>query len=130
MGAVIGLLVGTGAVLVMLSFSDRDDMKLARSRKVGALARLVERSGIPRLTSANLIGACFAAAILAGAATLIVTAVPMVALMAAAVAGYLPFLMIKRRVSARAKPCGCRGPMLLTRWCRRCEQVCRYLRHS
>lgn len=103
MGAVIGLLVGTGVVLVMLSLSDRDDMKLARSRKVGALARLVERSGIPRLTSANLIGACFAAAILAGAATLIVTAVPMVALMAAAVAGYLPFLMIKRQVSARAK---------------------------
>jgi tight adherence protein B len=103
MGAVIGLLVGTGAVLVMMSFSDRDDMKPARSRRVGALARLVERSGIPRLTSANLIGSCFAAAILAGAATLIVTAVPMVALMAAAVAGYLPFLMIKRRVSARAK---------------------------
>ena len=103
MGAVLGLLVGAGLVLVMLALTDRSEIRVARSREVGALTRLVERSGIPRLTSANLLGACVAASALVGAATLIVTAVPMVSVMAAAAAGYLPFLLIKRRVGARAK---------------------------
>ncbi|MSO27686.1 MAG: type II secretion system protein F [Candidatus Nanopelagicales bacterium] len=103
MGAVLGLLIGAGIVLIFLSLTDGSDSRATRSRQVGALTRLVERSGIPRLTAANLLGACFAASILVGSATLIVTAVPMVALLAAAVAGYLPFLVIKRRVSARAK---------------------------
>lgn len=103
MGSVIGLLVGVGVVLVMLSLTDRSNIRVARSHQVGALTRLVERSGIPRLSAANLMGACVAASTLVGVGTLIVTAVPMVAVMAAAAAGYLPFLLIKRRVSARAK---------------------------
>lgn len=103
MGSVIGLLIGVGVVLVMLSLTDRSNIRVARSHQVGALTRLVERSGIPRLSAANLMGACVAASTLVGVGTLIVTAVPMVAVMAAAAAGYLPFLLIKRRVSARAK---------------------------
>ena len=103
MGAVLGLLFGVGVAMLMFALTDSAESRAPRSHKVGRLTRLVEQAGIPRLTPVNLASACLASALLVGAASLIVTAIPMAALLAAIVAGYLPLLLIRRRVSARAK---------------------------
>lgn len=101
MGAVIGLMLGIGAMLVMLSLTSPRSASAARAR--GRLTRLVEGSGISRLTVGSLLGGCAAAAMVIGAASLVITAVPVVALMAAAVAGYLPIGLLKRRASLRSR---------------------------
>lgn len=102
MGAVIGLAFGIGAVLVFLALTG-DRRAIGRARPVGRLTRLVERSGIPRLTTGTLIGMCLAAAVVAGIAVLLVTAVPVVAVMAALVAGPAPIMLLRRRANQRAK---------------------------
>ncbi|CAB4880491.1 MAG: type II secretion system protein F [Actinobacteria bacterium] len=105
MGAVIGLVAGLGAVLVLFALTDRRDPSApsTRARSTGRVTRLVEQSGLPRATALNLIGACIASSLLVGVAALLITAVPMAALIAAAVAGYLPVVLIRRRAGARQK---------------------------
>ena len=103
MGAVIGLVLGLGVTLLMFALTDSAGPMSKGSRKVGNVARLVGQAGIPRLTPVNLMSACMASALLVGAASLIITAIPMAALLAAILAGYLPLLLIRRRVSARSK---------------------------
>lgn len=102
MGAVLGLLFGSGAVLVMLAVTGSGG-RAQRSRPVGRLTRMVQASGIPRLTVGTLLGMCAAAALVVGLAALLITAVPVVAGMGAMAAGYLPVLLIRRRASQRAR---------------------------
>ena len=101
MGALVGLAFGIGAVLVMLGLTGETAEQ--RSRRAGRLTRLVQASGIPRLTVPSLLGACLAAALVIGLAALLVTAIPIAALMAAVAAGYLPIILIRRRASQRAR---------------------------
>lgn len=101
MGAVVGLAFGIGVVLVMLGLTGEPAEQ--RSRRGGRLTRLVQASGIPRLTVPSLLGACLAAALVIGLAALLVTAIPIAALMAAVAAGYLPIILIRRRASQRAR---------------------------
>ncbi|MBU6246043.1 MAG: type II secretion system F family protein [Actinomycetales bacterium] len=102
MGAVLGLLFGSGAVLVMLAVTGSGG-GAQRSRPVGRLTRMVQASGIPRLTVGTLLGMCAAAALVVGVAALLITAVPVVAGMGAIAAGYLPVLLIRRRASQRTR---------------------------
>ena len=102
MGAIIGLMFGAGAVLAMLAVAGGAGRQ-QRSRPVGRLARLVQASGIPRLTVGTLVAMCVASALVIGLATLLITAVPVVALMATIAAGYLPILLIRRRAAQRAR---------------------------
>ncbi|MFM8894031.1 MAG: type II secretion system F family protein [Actinomycetales bacterium] len=101
-GAVIGLLAGAGAVLVLLSVTGGSS-ESARSRPAGRLTRLVQASGIPRLSTGSLLGMCVACALVIGVAALLVTALPMAALMAAVAAGYLPIMLIRRRAAIRTR---------------------------
>lgn len=101
MGALVGLAFGIGAVLVMLGLTGETAEQ--RSRRAGRLTRLVQASGIPRLTVPSLLGACLASALVIGLAALLVTAIPIAALMAAVAAGYLPIILIRRRASQRAR---------------------------
>jgi len=102
MGALIGLAFGVGAALVLAGLIS-EPTESARSRSVGRLARLVQSSGIPRLTVPSLLGMCAAAAILIGLASLLITAIPVAALMAAIAAGYLPILLLRRLTTQRAR---------------------------
>lgn len=97
MGAVIGLLLGLGLALILMV-----QPASVRTRS-GRLARLVEQSGIPRATPGLVVLACAAAGCITGVLVLIVTTVPMAALIAAAVAGTTPILLLRRRVRARAR---------------------------
>lgn len=100
MGAVIGVLVGLGVVLVVLSQSAP---VTRRVRRAGRLTQLVDQSGIPRATAGSVVGACIAAGLVTFVLVLIVTTVPMAAFMAAAVAAYAPVLLLKRRVRTRQR---------------------------
>lgn len=102
MGAAIGLLAGVGATLVLLGITG-EGSGTRRSRPAGRLARLVQASGIPRLSVASLLGMCMASALVIGLAALLITALPMVALMAAGAAGYLPVMLIRRRAAGRTR---------------------------
>lgn len=90
MGALVGLLFAVG-VLLLVSGRRRSVIRSSR------LASLITHSGITRVTPAAVISACIACAVVIGALTLIVTAVPMAAALAAVLAGGLPLMLLRRR---------------------------------
>lgn len=101
MGAVVGLLAGLGVALVLLSQPSISTP--ARVRGPIGLSRLVEQSGIPRATTGSVLAACVGAGLITGVLVLIITTVPMAALIAAGVAGYAPVIVLTRRVRARQR---------------------------
>jgi len=101
MGAVVGLLAGLGLIMVFAAFST--EPRKARPAQANRLTRLVERAALPRVTVKSVVSSCALSAVFAGVLVLIITAVPMAALLAMAVAGYLPVMLLKRRVKQRSK---------------------------
>lgn len=100
MGAILGLAVGLGLVLVLLGVTTEPRARAPRRSRLG---RLLDAAGVDRVTPASLLAACIGAGLLAGLIALVVTAVPIVALIATVVVGYLPFVVLKRRAHRRAK---------------------------
>lgn len=100
MGAVVGLLGGLGLALVLIAVLPQQRPALRRS---GWLERLVAESGVPRASASQVIGACVAAAVIAGVFMLIVTAIPVVAFLAMVVAASAPILALRRRAHARRR---------------------------
>jgi tight adherence protein B len=101
MGAIIGLFIGLGIVLILAAFTA--EPPTTKSKQTNRLTRLVERAAIPRVTTNSLAGACVASALVTGTAVLIITAVPMAALLAMIISGYMPIMLLKRRVNQRVK---------------------------
>ena len=101
MGAIIGLLAGLGLVLILIALTG--EAPRARVRRAGRLTRLVEHAAIPKVTTASVVGTCVASALVTGTLVLIITAVPVAALLAVLIAGYAPIMLLKRRVHQRAK---------------------------
>lgn len=99
MGAIVGLLIGLGIILVILGVTTEPS---SRKRGPSRLARLIDRSGVERVTPAGLLGACAGAGAGAAVVGLLVTGVPVAALIAAVIVGYLPVLMLKRRAHRRS----------------------------
>jgi tight adherence protein B len=103
MGAVIGLGVGLGILLIVITVAgDRSD-RPSRVRRMNRIDSLVHAAGIPRLTSAGLVGASVGSAVVVAAAALIVTAVPMVALLAGAASASVPVVLLRRRIVQQGK---------------------------
>jgi len=103
MGAVVGLVAGIGLLLIVLAFgSDRERVR-TRPRRDNRVQALIKAAAIPRLTPAGLIGACAGSAILVGSLALIVTAVPMVAVLAAVGSAGVPIVLLRRRIGQQAK---------------------------
>lgn len=100
MGAVVGLLGGLGFALVLVTLLPQRRPTL---RRAGWLDRLVAESGVPRATRSNVMGACLAAAVIAGGFALIVTAIPVVAFLAMVLAASAPLLALRRRAHARRR---------------------------
>lgn len=103
MGALVGLLFGAGVLLIALSISAGRDRRRVTSRSVGRLQRLVDASGVPRLTVGRLLFAAVSAALLLGLLALVITTVPMAALLAGVVGGTVPFLLVRRRARLRQR---------------------------
>ncbi|MFA7323699.1 MAG: type II secretion system F family protein [Candidatus Nanopelagicales bacterium] len=102
MGAILGLLLAGGVLLVVMS--QVGEQRPGRSMsKASALDRMARNSGIPRLTGIRLAGLCAMVAVFNGVVTLLVTALPVVALIAAGASSLIPVVLIRRRVAARQR---------------------------
>lgn len=97
-GALLGLAAGLGALLILLGFTTQPRTRPARASR---LRRLIERSGIQRLSVGGLIGACGISAVVGGVMVIAISALPMAALLAAVIAAYVPILTVKRRAMKR-----------------------------
>lgn len=100
MGAVVGLLGGLGLALVLVTVLPQ---RRPAVRRAGWLERLVAESGVPKATVSSVVGACVAAAVIAGGFAFIVTSIPVVACLAMAVAAASPLLALRRRAHARRR---------------------------
>jgi len=100
MGAVLGLAAGIGVLLIFLSFSGR---RPVRARKESYTGKLVKAAGLPNVTAGTVYTSMGIAALVTGSVALIITSIPMVALMAAVGATFIPIFSLKRRVKVRSK---------------------------
>jgi tight adherence protein B len=98
-GALIGLGVGLGALLVLLGVILP---RVERDARVSRLRRLVDRAGLERVGPSGVIGACAGLALVTGLMALAISGVAVVGLLAALMAGYLPLAVLKRRALARS----------------------------
>jgi len=103
MGAVVGLSAGLGVLFIIAHLQAGRTQRSHRRRKISRLQSLVHAAAIPRLTPGGLVGACVGSAFLIGSLALIVTAVPMVALLAAIGSAGVPIVLLRRRISQQAK---------------------------
>jgi len=104
MGALVGLAAGLGILLIAAHLAERSgrgsDPK--KVRRTSRLQGLLYAAGIPRLTVASLVGACVGSAFVIGSLALIVTAVPMVALLSAIASAGVPIVLLRRRIAQQA----------------------------
>lgn len=100
MGILLGLVVGLGLLLVVIGVTSDAPRKTPRRSRVH---RLIDRSGAERMSVPGLMGACLGAGLVAGLLGLIITAVPVVALVAAVVVGMLPIAVLRRRADRRMR---------------------------
>lgn len=100
MGALIGLAFGVGVLLILLALTTTPK---PRARKETRVQKLVLAAAVPNVTTRGVYSATAIASIAIGALALIVTAIPIVALMAAAVGAFIPFAILKRKAHTRSK---------------------------
>lgn len=100
MGALIGLGVGVGLLLIGLAVTGSPRVK---SRRVSRVARLVQAAAVPNVTTRGVYSVMVISALAAGSLAVIVTAIPMVALMSAIAAAITPLAILARKRAGRAK---------------------------
>ncbi|HEV8024023.1 MAG TPA: type II secretion system F family protein [Candidatus Nanopelagicales bacterium] len=103
MGALVGLGAGLGILFIIGHLFQGRAAHRSRPRRSGRLQALVHAAAIPRLTPAGLIGACVGSAFVIGSLALIVTAVPMVALLAAMGSAGVPVVLLRRRIAQQSQ---------------------------
>ena len=103
MGAIVGLGVGVGLLLIFLAYTSGGSERRRPSRRVGRLDALIHSAGIARLSRTGLVGASVGSAIVVFTVTVIVTAVPVVALLAGLAAASVPVVLLRRRVNQQIK---------------------------
>lgn len=98
-GALIGLGVGLGALLIVLGVSLP---RTARDVRVSRLRRLIDRAGLERVSPSGVVAGCAGLSLVAGLVVLVISGVAVVGLLAAIVAGYLPLAILRRRARTRS----------------------------
>jgi len=98
-GALIGLGVGLGALLIVLGVSLPGTVRDAR---VSRLRRLIDRAGLERVSPSGVVAGCAGLALVSGLLVLAISGVAVVGLLAAIVAGYLPVAILRRRARTRS----------------------------
>ena len=100
MGALIGLGLGIGVVLIVLGFTTPSQVK---QRQASRIDRLIDRSGMPRVTPSGLISTCVGFGLVAALVAFVVTAVPVIAIIAGGAFGYAPIMVLRRRAHRRSR---------------------------
>lgn len=98
-GALIGLGIGLGGLLVLLGVSVP---RTAREVRVSRLRRLIDRAGLERVSPSGVVAGCAGLALVSGLLVLAISGVAVVGLLAAIVAGYLPIAILRRRARTRS----------------------------
>jgi tight adherence protein B len=98
-GAVIGLAVGVGALLVALGATSP---RRAREPRPSRVRRLIDGAGLERVSPSAVVGACFGLAVVVGLIVLAISGVAVVGALAAIVAAYIPLAVLRRRARTRA----------------------------
>lgn len=99
MGAVVGLFFAVGVLLIVASTRPSAS---SRTKHTSRIQSLIYQADLPRVTPTALITSCVAAALVLGSLTLIITAIPMAALLAAGLAATSPIVLLRRRARQRA----------------------------
>ena len=102
MGALVGLCCSVGVLLVRLSLTHGSTGRPIRHRS-HRLSGLARQSGIAHLSGSRLLAVCLALGLISLVMTLLVTALPVVALMASLASACIPIALIRRRVRIRAR---------------------------
>jgi len=100
MGALIGLGVGAGLLLIVVALTSTPRQRLRRESRV---TRLVQAAAVPNVTVQGFYTATLIAGLFAGSITLLVTAIPMVSVMAGVAGAAIPSVIMKRKGSTRSK---------------------------
>lgn len=100
MGAILGLGVALGVILVVLGVTTPP---AAKTPKVSRLSRLIDRSGATGASASGVIAACVGVGIVAALLALVLTAVPIIALICAVALGSLPIVILRRRANRRTR---------------------------
>jgi tight adherence protein B len=99
MGALIGLVLAIGVLLIALSV----ERPVHRAQRRGRVQRLIDAAALSQATPGTVVSASAIAALVSGAGALVVTSVPAVALIAGALASTVPFLLLRRRARTRQR---------------------------
>lgn len=99
LGAVLGLTLGVGLLLIMRSRMSRPSKTKTPSR----LSTWLGESGIVSITPTTLLWASFGAGVVSALIVLIATTVPIVALLAGVLGAWLPFGLLRRRIHQRRR---------------------------
>lgn len=103
MGALVGLGVGVGLMLVWSAFALPRTSPSALTPGPGRWERLVADSGASGLTPSGLVALCIGSGLGGALVVLVVTGVPPIALVMGALAAYLPVGMLQGRARRRRR---------------------------
>lgn len=99
MGALLGLGVGLGVILIVLGLTTPAS---SRVRRPSRWQSLIDRSGASRVTPGGLLASCVGVGLVAALVALVFTAVPIIALIAGVAVGYAPVITLRRRAARRS----------------------------
>ena len=102
MGAVLGLMLGLGLLLILRAFTTPPPV-WPRSSRPSRLAELLRAAGIENVTPAGLVSLCAACGIVVCAIVLGVSRTPPVALVFGLMAAYAPMALVRARVRRRRR---------------------------
>lgn len=100
MGAILGLLAGLGILLILLGATAP---ATASHRRESRLQRLIDRAGMERVKPASVIAVSVAAGLVAALVALAVSGILVVGLLAAVGVAAIPYVVLRRRATARIK---------------------------
>lgn len=99
-GGLLGLASAGGLLLILVSLTSPPS---SRHPREGRMRRLAREAGVPTVTPLGLWAVGTAVALGVGCTTLLITAVPVVALMAALGSAVLPLAVLRRRARQRTR---------------------------
>lgn len=94
-GAVLGAAVASGLLLILVALASPSHR--TGSRRSGSMRGLAARAGVPWLTPGRLVLACIALGFASAAIALVMSALPVLALLAGLIGSMLPVLLLRRR---------------------------------
>jgi tight adherence protein B len=103
MGVVLGLVAGTGLLLVWMSIVSPPPRRRSRRRTGGLLADLLLRAGAEGVRPSALVVVCIGCGLVGGLVMLAVSRTPPIGVVFAMVAGYLPIVVLRGRARRRQR---------------------------